>query len=147
LVISDAVTDPQGLAKRRRQTDPARRAFDQKFPTREARSAHFRAIAQRAHDRRLTLPGDDVEKLRRALALLTLPGDDAENQHRAVTLLRSSPKLNDRDLDDVDQDGMHEARTGTERAVPPGNEGAPIESPHAHGASVSGAAVVMRDEG
>jgi hypothetical protein len=68
--ISDAVVDLERLEKRRRQTAKARQALAQKFPTPEARKAYYRAMGQEGQRRRLTLPGNDAEKLRQAFALL-----------------------------------------------------------------------------
>src|SRR3954467_13227532 len=78
LSISVADTDPQTLEKRRLQTAEARQAFNDRFPSPAAKSAYFSALSRKGHGRRLTLPGGDAEKLRRALEIL-----------------RSIPQLND----------------------------------------------------
>jgi hypothetical protein len=70
LSISAAKTDPQNLEKRRLQTAKARQAFNDRFPTPAAKSAYFSALSRESHGRRLTLPGDDAEKLLLAVALL-----------------------------------------------------------------------------
>lgn len=56
-------TDPSTLERRRRQTANARQALAAKFPTPEARSAHYSAAGRRGNERRLVLSGDDVVAL------------------------------------------------------------------------------------
>ncbi len=62
------VTDSLSPAQRR--TLPAREAFARKFPTPEARSAYFRAIAEKANAGRVVLSGAEAAALRDAYQLL-----------------------------------------------------------------------------
>jgi hypothetical protein len=68
--VSEAARDPQTVELRRRQTAEARRVFNQKFPTPESKSAHYRAVGQAAHARRRVLSGDDVAALAEAYRTL-----------------------------------------------------------------------------
>ncbi len=61
-------TDP--LTPRQRQTCAARRTLAAKFATPEAKSAHFRAMAERANADRVTLNADEASALGEAYALL-----------------------------------------------------------------------------
>ncbi len=62
----------QILSPAQRRTLPAREAFAQKFPTPEAKSEHFRALAEKANAGRVVLSGDEAAALRDAYRLLPL---------------------------------------------------------------------------
>ena len=58
------------LSPAQRRTLPARQALAAKFSSPEEKSAHFRSLAHRSHERRLTLSGDEVAALEHAYRLL-----------------------------------------------------------------------------
>ena len=58
------------LSPAQRRTLPARQALAAKFSSPEAKSAHFRSLAHRSHERRLTLSGDEAAALLRFHELL-----------------------------------------------------------------------------
>ncbi len=58
------------LSPRQRQTLAARQALAAKFATPEAKSAHFRGLAERANADRVTLNADEASALGEAYALL-----------------------------------------------------------------------------
>ena len=60
----------QPLSPRQRQTLAARRALAAKFPSSDERSAHYRALADKANAGRITLTAEDVAALSKAYALL-----------------------------------------------------------------------------
>jgi hypothetical protein len=51
------------LSPAQRRTLSARQAFAAKFSSPEEQSAHFRSLARRSHERRLTLSGDEAAAL------------------------------------------------------------------------------------
>ena len=61
---------PETLTARQRQTLPGRRALADQFPTPEARTEHYRALARRSADRRVVLSGDEAAALADAYSLL-----------------------------------------------------------------------------
>src|SRR3712207_5568536 len=63
------------LTNRQRQTLPARRALAAKFVTEEQKSEHFRSLAQKSHERRSTLSGDEAAALVGAYELLARIGE------------------------------------------------------------------------
>ena len=58
------------LTPAQRRTLPARQALAAKFSSPEAKSAHFRSLAHRSHERRLTLSGDEAAALEHIYRLL-----------------------------------------------------------------------------
>ncbi len=63
------------LSPAQRRTLPAREAFARKFPSPEAKSEHFRAMAERANAGRVVLSGDEATALRDAYRLLRTIAD------------------------------------------------------------------------
>jgi len=61
----------ESLTPAQRRTQLARQAFDAKFDSPEAKSEYFRDLAQRSHERRLTLSGDEAAAIAAAYALLS----------------------------------------------------------------------------
>jgi hypothetical protein len=51
------------LSPAQRRTLPARQALAAKFSSPEEKSEHFRSLARRSHERRLTLSGDEAATL------------------------------------------------------------------------------------
>lgn len=72
------------LTPRQRQTLAGRQAFAAKFPTSEARSEHFRALAARANAGRVVLSGDEAAALRDACRLLSTIADRLPETARAA---------------------------------------------------------------
>jgi hypothetical protein len=66
---------PDVLSPAQRRTLPAREAFARKFPSPEAKSEHFRAMAERANAGRIVLSGDEASALRDAYRLLRTIAD------------------------------------------------------------------------
>ncbi len=58
------------LTPGQRRTASAREAFARKFPTQEAKSEHYRAMAVKANAGHVVLSGDEAEALRDAYRLL-----------------------------------------------------------------------------
>jgi hypothetical protein len=58
------------LTPAQRRTLPARQALAGKFASPEEKTAYFRNLAQRSHERRLVLSGDDAAALLAAYTLL-----------------------------------------------------------------------------
>ena len=58
------------LTPAQRRTLPARQALEAKFLSPEEKSQHFRALARRSHQRRLTLSGSDLEQLAQIAQIL-----------------------------------------------------------------------------
>jgi hypothetical protein len=58
------------LTPAQQRTLPARQALAAKFPSPEKKSEHFRALARRSHERRLTLSGSEVEQLAQIVQIL-----------------------------------------------------------------------------
>jgi len=58
------------LSPAQRRTLPARQALAATFSSPEAKSAHFRSLAHRSHERRLTLSGDEAAALEHVYQLL-----------------------------------------------------------------------------
>jgi hypothetical protein len=56
---------------RQRQTLPARQALAEKFPSPADKTEHFRKLAQKSHERRITLSGDEAVALVDAYSLLS----------------------------------------------------------------------------
>jgi hypothetical protein len=63
------------LSPNQRRTRRAREVFAAKFPTPEARSEHYRQMAEKANAGRVVLRAEDAEALRDAYALLTKIAD------------------------------------------------------------------------
>lgn len=61
---------PDVLSPAQRRTLPAREAFARKFPTPEAKSEHFQAMAAKANAGRVVLRADEAVALRDAYQLL-----------------------------------------------------------------------------
>jgi hypothetical protein len=61
---------PDTLTAGQRRTAKARAAFQQSFPSPEAKTSHYRAMAEKAAAGRIVLSGDDVEAFSQAVALL-----------------------------------------------------------------------------
>jgi hypothetical protein len=61
---------PDDLTSQQRQTLAARQALDRRFSSPEAKSAYYRALATKAHTRRLVLSGDEAAALVRAYRAL-----------------------------------------------------------------------------
>ena len=53
----------EALTPAQRRTLPARQALAAKFSSPEEKSEHFRSLARRSHERRLTLSGDEAAAL------------------------------------------------------------------------------------
>jgi hypothetical protein len=58
------------LANRRRQTLPARQALAERFSSTAEKSKHFRELARKSHECRVTLSGDEAAALVEAYELL-----------------------------------------------------------------------------
>ena len=54
---------PELLTARQRQTYAGRQALAEQFPTREAKSEHYRTLGRRSAERRFVLTGDEVDQL------------------------------------------------------------------------------------
>jgi hypothetical protein len=73
----------EGLTPAQRRTLPARQALAAKFSSPQEKSEHFRGLARRSHERRLTLSGDEASALLHFHGLLgriverTQPGEAA----------------------------------------------------------------------
>jgi hypothetical protein len=63
------------LSPAQRRTVAAREAFAAKFPSPEAKSEHFRAMAERAHAGRVVLRAEDAAALSEAYRLLAKIAD------------------------------------------------------------------------
>lgn len=61
----------QSTESRRLQAARAREAFFQQFASSEAKSEHYRTLAQRSVERRVVLSGAEADALRHALMLLS----------------------------------------------------------------------------
>ncbi len=66
---------PDVLSPAQRRTLPAREAFARKFPSPEAKSEHFRAMAERANAGRVVLSGEQARALQDAYRLLRTIAD------------------------------------------------------------------------
>jgi hypothetical protein len=66
---------PEVLSPAQRRTLPAREAFARKFSSPEARSEHFRALAEKANAGRVVLSGDEAAALSAAYRLLSTIAD------------------------------------------------------------------------
>ena len=73
-VLSESLT----LAQRR--TLPARRALAAKLDSPEKKSAHFRSLARRSHERRLTLSGEEADAVVGAFELLRRIAERAQKE-------------------------------------------------------------------
>lgn len=61
---------PEGLTPNQKRTVRGREAFLSRFPTAEAKSEHFRALAVKANAGRLVLSGAEAESLAAAYRLI-----------------------------------------------------------------------------
>jgi hypothetical protein len=67
------------LTPAQRRTLPARQALAGKFASPEEKTAYFRNLAQRSHERRLVLSGDDAAVLLAAYTLLRQIAERAQS--------------------------------------------------------------------
>jgi hypothetical protein len=68
------------LGPAQRRTFPARQALAAKFATPEAKSEHFRRLARRSHERRLTLSGEEAAAVLGAYELLRRIAERAQKE-------------------------------------------------------------------
>jgi hypothetical protein len=74
------------LTPAQQRTLAARQALAAKFPSPEKKSEHFRALARRSHERRLTLSGDEVDQLAQiAQTLVRIVDRDASTAREEAT--------------------------------------------------------------
>jgi hypothetical protein len=76
---------PEVLSPAQRRTLPAREAFERKFPSPEAKSEHFRAMAERANAGRVVLSGNEATALRDAYRLPRTIADRLPDHSESAT--------------------------------------------------------------
>jgi hypothetical protein len=73
----EAFLMPENLTARQRQTLNARTALAARFPNDEAKSEHYRDLAEKANAGRVVLSGEEAQRLASAYELLRGIGEKA----------------------------------------------------------------------
>jgi hypothetical protein len=81
------------LTPAQQRTLPARQALEAKFISPEEKSEHFRALARRSHERRLTLSGDEAATLAQVSDFLRRLVERDQHPHDPRTVRKAAASV------------------------------------------------------